>query len=537
MPKGLPGVADRRTDQRPLPSALCSLRPHRLAWLLAMASALAGLGRAQAPAPAGDSQPAYAWYGHGQSLLDIEDPVAAWQAFRQARDAGAAAADCDLGLGRAHLMLGNSSFAVAYAEAALRATPTSQDAMALCVRGLIRAREFDAAVRRSGAFVTRVGEPIGELLAARGSALFRVQRIDEAAAAYQRAVEVDAHNPEAHLRLGSGLLPPVVLTPSSTLTRAVAAMLLGARSEAIELLQGLLREQPGHPIAHRLLGEAVFAQRVAASMALSDATFAELAASLPTPRPGSVPVADFVPGYERLSPTRRAVVDRTVAMFSSQLGRLISIGARHDLLTELERTTDAEERASLRGRRTFDGRVWDDVRGVGGAHAATGIEALDEAATFGFDTFTHEVAHQVHYLALPLLQRRRITELYKRAIAEGRCLDFYAASNEAEYFGQGAEAFASLCKRPGSEATHGHTRFELFAVDRELHDFIAGLVDFDPLSVAGSRERVLAAAVGTALRCGRPADAVVAASMLAPGEVRQRLLRVANAALAQARCH
>ena len=536
MPKG---ARRRRTARHhaPLPSFRRLSLPLPLACALALACAVVAPVRAQDPAPSGDGSVANSWRSHGQSLLEAEDPVAAWMAFRRARDAGALATDCEIGLGRAHLMLGNSAFAVAYAEAALRGAPVSQAAMALCVRALIRAREFDAAVRRSGVFVDRSEALSGELLAARGSALFRVQRIDEAATAYQRVVDVDPLHPEAHLRLGSGLLPPAEVVVPPALARAVTVLLRGERAAAIELLQGVLHAEPNHPIAHRLLGEAVFAQRTAASMALSDPAFAELSASLPKPRVAHLPIAEFVPGYARLSPARRAVVDRTAAMFGSQLGKLISLGGRHDLLTELERTTDAAERASLRGRRTFDGRVWDDVRGVGGAHAATGIEALDDAATFGFDTLVHEVAHQVHYLSLPRLQRVRITDLYKRALAAGRCLDFYAASNEAEYFGQGVEAFASLCKRPGGEATHGHTRFELFAVDRELHDFIAGLVDFDPLTVPAARERVLAAAVGAALRCGRPGDAVVAAAMLPPGELRQRLSAAAAAAVVEARCH
>jgi hypothetical protein len=214
------------------------------------------------------------------------------------------------------------------------------------------------------------------------------------------------------------------------------------------------------------------------------------------------------------------VVDRTMAMWRRYLSKLLAVGGRHDLLGELERTTDAEARSNLRGQRTFDGRVWDDVRGVGGPQAATGIEALDDAATFGFDTFAHEVAHQVHYYAFTRAQRTRLRALYQLALAEGRCLDFYAASNEAEYFGQGVEAFACLGKRPGGETTHGHTRFELLAVDPELHAFLVGAVDCDPLATPGRREVVLEAAVAVALRCGRPRDAVVAAGLLSPGPLR-----------------
>jgi tetratricopeptide (TPR) repeat protein len=502
-----------------------------LTWLLGRTAS------AQAPAPGSDSSPAIAWLAHGDALLDSEDPLLALGAYRRAKAAGNATADCLIGLGRSHLMLGRSTFALAYAESALAAAAEAQTAMALCVRSLIRGRAFDDAVRRAAAFVARAGEPGSELLAARASALFRVQRIHEAALDYQRVIHLDPHHAEAHLRLGSGLLPPTEVTIDRALRTAVVELEAGRHETALQQLAQVLAGRPGHPIAHRLLGETLFARRVAASMAATDGAFAALAAALPAPDVRSLPVSQFVPGHAQLSPARRLVVDRTAAMFGNHLERLVACGARHDLLRELERTTDAAERANLRGRRTFDGRVWDDVRGIGGVQAATGIEALDEAATFGFDTFAHEVAHQVHVLGFNQLQKARLRSLYQAALANGRCLDFYAASNEAEYFGQGVEAFASFGKRPGGETTHGHTRFELFAVDRELHDFIAGLVAVDPLRMPGRRERVLEAAVAVALRCGRPRDAEVAAGMLPEGALRERLLAAARSGMAAARSH
>jgi tetratricopeptide (TPR) repeat protein len=510
--------------------------PAPLLFLLAFALGPLASSRAQSPAPAGDGA-TNPWQRHGRSLLDSEDPLGAWAAFRRAIAIAPADPDGRIGLGRTHLMLGESAFGLAYAEAVLQATPQHQEAMTLCVRSLIRAREFDAAVARARLFVQRSPTPASELLAALASSLFRVQQIDEAAACYRQVIRLDPAHPEAHLRLGSGLLPPGPVAIAPALTAAVADLGRGERERAIATLQALATVQPGHPIVHRLLGEALFAQRTAASMAANDPVFLALQAALPVPDARRLPVAEFVPGYARLSPARARVVDRTAALFGKQLGKLVAVGARHDLLQELERTTDAEPRANLRGRRTFDGRVWDDVRGVGGVQAATGIEALDEAAAFGFDTLAHEVAHQVHFLTFTPLQRARIRSLYQAALQHGRCLDYYAASNEAEYFGQGVEAFVSFGKRPGSETTHGHTRFELYEVDRELHDFIAAVVDVDPLDQLLVRERVLTAAVAVALRCGRPRDAVVAAGMLPEGSRRRELLAAARSALRASTCH
>lgn len=490
------------------------------------------------PAPAGDVRPASALLREGRDRLDIEDPCGAWQAFRRAAVLDGEAAAARIGLGATHLMLGQSAFALAWADAALAVDRAAQDAMALAVRARIRARRFDEAVDAAAAFVAAAGvAPTAELLAAQASALFRVQRIDDAAGAYAAVLAVDPLHAEAHLRLGSGLLDGSPCAVPPQLVAAVTANARGDRAAAIAALRAALAAAPRHPIAHRLLGETLFTQKAASAMASNDPAFAVLAASRATPDVRGLPLADFVPGYASLSPARRLVVDRTAAMFARQLPKLVAVGGRHDLLVELERTTDAAARANLRGKRTFDGRVWDDVRGVGGMQAATGIEALDEAHGFGFDTFAHEVAHQAHYYAFTPVQRARIRALYQRALAEGRCLDFYAATNEAEYFSQGVEAFASLAKRPGGETTHGHTRFELWRVDRDLHDFVAGVVAYDPLAVHGERERLLAAACAVALRVGRPQDAVVAAGMMAGGEARDGWLRAAERADSAARCH
>jgi hypothetical protein len=143
----------------------------------------------------------------------------------------------------------------------------------------------------------------------------------------------------------------------------------------------------------------------------------------------------------------------------------------------------------------------------------------------------------VHFFTFNPLERARIRSLYKQAMAERRCLDYYAASNEAEYFGQGVEAFVSLAKRPGSETTHGHTRWELLRVDPKLYAFIVSLVDFDPLLDGAARQRLLAASVEVALRCGRPEDAAVAAEMMNPGEQRTRWLAEAARVHKEMRSH
>jgi hypothetical protein len=77
-------------------------------------------------------------------------------------------------------------------------------------------------------------------------------------------------------------------------------------------------------------------------------------------------------------------------------------------------------------------------------------------------------------------------------------------------------------------------------VDSALHDFIADMVDHDPLrgiktSPRPEQLRILRAAVEVALRCGRHQDALTAASLMPPGLDRDRMLASALRALKYSR--
>ncbi|GAB4148352.1 MAG: hypothetical protein Fur0037_16690 [Planctomycetota bacterium] len=499
-------------------------------WLFACGIAAQG----EPPAPSGENADG-ALLARAEEQLDREDPVRALDSFRVLHRLRPESGDAALGLGRTHLMLGQSEVALSYADFCLGLNALDQGAMTLSVNSLIRARRFDEAVSAANAFVARQSSVSAELYAARGSAYFRVQRIEEAATAYRACLRLDPGVAEAHLRLGSGLTAPHRAIITSDLVEAVALAQRGDLAGSERKLRAVLGENPDLSMAHRLLGEVLFRARTERSMALANPSFVYLAEHLPHALVDGLQAARFLSSYQSLSPVRRRVADRALSLFAGRIHKLLANGAHHDLLGELERTTDSEWRKNLRGRRTFDGRVWDDVRGVGGLRAGTGIEALDEAADFGFDTLVHEIAHQVHYYAFDQEERARITELYERARAEGRFLDYYAASNEAEYFAQGVEAFAALAKRPGCETTHGHTRFELYRRDPALHAFIASVVDQDPLADQVRRGALLSAAVDAALAAGRPEDALTGVLWMKDGRYRADRIKQCRVALASTR--
>jgi tetratricopeptide (TPR) repeat protein len=464
----------------------------------------------------------------GRELLERNDPVEALASFRRAQILADHAEGVWPWLSRCHLELGVAGLALRYVRAAVLRDASPEHA-ALEVRARLRARDFDGAVARAEEALRQPdARACSELFAAYASALFRQQRNDEAAAAYHEVLRLEPMHIEAHVRLGSGLTPPRDAPASRDLDEGVRLARRGEHAAAVDAFARALAAAPGHPVAHRLLGEAMLTQRYTLSMPATVPEFARLRDAWPEPPLDEELAGQFVPAFAALSGERKAAARRALGLFHQRLRRLVAMGACHDLLDELERTTDAPARASLRGRRTFDGRVWDDVRGMGGLRAATGIESLDDALQFGFDTLAHELAHQVHLYAFTHLQRVKIRSLYQAARARGVFLDFYAASNEAEYFGQGVEAFACLAKRPGREVTHGHTRFELLRVDPDLYAFIAEVVDFDPLRDPGARARLLAASVAVALRCGRWEDAATAAEMMDDGAEKEEWMALAR---------
>jgi hypothetical protein len=203
-------------------------------------------------------------------------------------------------------------------------------------------------------------------------------------------------------------------------------------------------------------------------------------------RPAGPPVAGterLVPGYDRLLPRERRVVDAALRPFADRIPTLLARGVTHQILGLDEGICDAPERRWLLWRHTVDGRAYRGLRGVGGRNAATGLEALFTAAAFRYDTFAHEFAHQVHRVALTDEERAVIHRLYLAARAEHRCLDFYAASNEFEYFAQGYEAFLSVVKSPFAHYLRRHTRGELRDRDPALFRMIGrltGTPDPDP---------------------------------------------------------
>ncbi len=144
------------------------------------------------------------------------------------------------------------------------------------------------------------------------------------------------------------------------------------------------------------------------------------------------------------------------------------------------RLTEMPQFASLRGRRTFDGRLWDDVRGTGGLALDDGRIAIaipEENIAGGDDAYpaqsiaVHEIAHALHDHIVDSDQRDAVAKAYRaRRDAGGPFVDAYAGANVREYFAQGANAYF--------DRWAGHERRDarwLWDHDRALYTVLARL--------------------------------------------------------------
>ena len=227
---------------------------------------------------------------------------------------------------------------------------------------------------------------------------------------------------------------------------------------------------PEGALAHLELSYANWGLQERSRIEAGATDFSALFYSRPPP-PAAEMIDEIFPNYNSLTRRQQIVIDQAIAPLGRFLPVLARRGARHYLLP-FDQSIDDIETDSAIGDKTFDGRYYASIRGIGGRITASGIEYIELAAAGGFNTVAHEFAHQVHVIALGKDEREAIQKLYKQALTEGRALDYYAAENEFEYFAQGYEAFISDHKRPGASVTARHTRSELLARDKALYDFL-----------------------------------------------------------------
>ncbi|HJQ70404.1 MAG TPA: tetratricopeptide repeat protein [Blastocatellia bacterium] len=290
----------------------------------------------------------------------------------------------------------------------------------------------------------------------RGLALKQEGRLSEALAKFEAALAVEPSYYRALVAMGDVWLR------------------VGEYERAARAARAAVAVDPEGALAHLELSYACQGLQERARIEIGATDFAKLFYDEPAP-PSLELTPEIFPNYKSLTRRQQIVIDRAVAPLAQFLPRLAAAGARHYLMAFDQAVSDIREFDDVAKEKTFDGRYYASIRGVGGRITVSGIEYIETAARGGFHTIAHEFAHQVHLTALSREDAREVRNLYERARRTGSTLDYYAAANEYEYFAQGYEAFISNRKRPGAGVTARHTNRELLARDPELHRFFARL--------------------------------------------------------------
>jgi tetratricopeptide (TPR) repeat protein len=168
------------------------------------------------------------------------------------------------------------------------------------------------------------------------------------------------------------------------------------------------------------------------------------------------------------------IIHITAAPFANLLKALVNSGSTFYFMDMHRFLWQIPHQGHLRGIRSIDLRLWDDIKGQGGYHGNSNILQQTRVKYGCFNVTAHEFAHQIHPI-LSSTQKKELKRLFLKAAKENRTLDYYAKMNEQEYFSQGYEAFVSEKKLPGQQFVFSHTSSELKALDPELYSFILQL--------------------------------------------------------------
>ena len=132
---------------------------------------------------------------------------------------------------------------------------------------------------------------------------------------------------------------------------------------------------------------------------------------------------------------------------------LAGIDIQQHIIPKDKKLTDLPEFSAKAGQKTVDGRIYDDLRGMGGEKFgrsilyAVGEETLVSIPGYpspygGGYVAAHEAGHVVERFALTNSQRNRLQDAFDdRTRANGPWLSPYAKSNPHEYFASSTAAF------------------------------------------------------------------------------------------------
>ncbi|HPW17060.1 MAG TPA: tetratricopeptide repeat protein [Candidatus Aminicenantes bacterium] len=243
---------------------------------------------------------------------------------------------------------------------------------------------------------------------------------------------------------------------------------------AIARFREILRLDPDYGLAHYGFAQSLLRKKDRVNVRFAEIEKAFAAKDAPEPPF----LRDVFINYQDLDPDLRKIIRMSVKPLRALLKTDKDKGGTFYLTPFHKKQSEAPGMAGLKGQRTFDLRLWDDVKGLGGRRALSGEDWERDVKFLRFNVVAHEFAHQIHRM-LPDGIQAEIDRLYAKAKAERLTLDFYSDTNVMEYFAVGVEAYVSEDKLADQKIAYGHTRRELLERDPDLYKLIERLDSMD----------------------------------------------------------
>jgi tetratricopeptide (TPR) repeat protein len=239
---------------------------------------------------------------------------------------------------------------------------------------------------------------------------------------------------------------------------------------ALDLFQAILKIDPDYGLAHYGLSQALLRKKDKINVRFGEIEKAFAAMDAPEPPF----LRDVFINYEDLDPDLQKIIRISVKPLRAFLEIDKEKGGTFYITPFHKKQSEAPGMARIKGQRTFDLRLWDDVKGLGGRRALSGEDWERDVKYLRFNVVAHEFTHQIHRM-LPAEIQAEVDRLYAKAKAERLTLDFYSDTNVMEYFAVGVEAYVSEDKLADQKIAYGHTRKELRERDPDLYKLIEKL--------------------------------------------------------------
>jgi len=196
-------------------------------------------------------------------------------------------------------------------------------------------------------------------------------------------------------------------------------------------------------------------------------------------------IEKYVINWNQLSPRHQKRVAMSLEPWRQFIPALAATGNTLYIKPLYEILSEVPFLQSLRDQRIgLDGRLWDDVRGVGGQHTVTGIEDVERSIYGGYNTVLHEVSHQVHYL-LTEPEKQQIEQTFRNAKsseAEGNphFMSRYQSLTVWEYFAEGVNAY--FTPRRNEYDSKEILRERLFEMDTSLVKLVERFISIEDMT-------------------------------------------------------